>query len=72
MKSMTRHYLINTLVNWRESLRKNDIQKTYNELRYMYGMTKAETLKTIRLYYEMGYKWYEYRHPKLRELLGEW
>ncbi|MDR4148044.1 hypothetical protein P4V72_30180 [Bacillus thuringiensis] len=69
---MTRHYLINTLVNWRESIRKNDIQKAYNELRYMYGMTKAETLKTIRLYYDMGYKWYEYRHPKLRELLGEW
>ncbi|WJE18829.1 hypothetical protein QRY07_19040 [Bacillus cereus] len=19
-----------------------------------------------------GYRWYEYRHPKLRELLGEW
>ncbi|MGR5996705.1 hypothetical protein [Bacillus cereus] len=69
---MTRHYLINSLVNWRESLRKNDIQKAYNELRYMYGMTKTETLKTIRLYYDMGYKWYEYKHPKLRELLGEW
>ncbi|MDM5430889.1 hypothetical protein [Bacillus mycoides] len=65
---MTRHYLINTLVNWRESILKGDIQKAYN----MCGMTKAETLKMIHLYYDMVYKWYEYKHPKLRELLGKW
>ncbi|KMN42061.1 hypothetical protein ACT1UG_22605 [Bacillus paramycoides] len=72
---MTKHYLINTLVNtlvnWREGTRKNDIQKAYNAMKYMYGMTKVETLKMMHLYYDMGYKWYEYRHPKLRELLGE-
>ncbi|MGI8216741.1 hypothetical protein [Bacillus cereus] len=73
---MVRHYLINTLVNWRESLRINDIHKAYNEIKfvmkYVHGMTKAETLEMIRLYYDMEYKWYEHRHPKLRELLGEW
>lgn len=39
MKSMTRHYLINTLVNWRESIRTGDIQKAYNAMNYMCGMT---------------------------------
>lgn len=69
---MTRHYLINTLVNWRESIRKNDIHKAYNAMKDMHGMTMAETFKMIHLYYDMGYKWYQYKHPKLRELLGEW
>lgn len=41
-------------------------------MKYVHGMTKAETLEMIRLYYDMEYKWYEHRHPKLRELLGEW
>ncbi|MEM5644724.1 hypothetical protein AAHH72_05475 [Bacillus cereus] len=68
---MVRQYLINTLVNWRESIRKNDIQKAYNAMKDMCGMTKAETLRTINLYYDSGYKWYEYRHPKLRDLLEE-
>ncbi len=68
---MVRHYLINTLVNWRESIRKNDNHKAYNAMKGMCGMTKDETLKTIHLYYDSGFKWYEYRHPKLRELLGE-
>ena len=48
---MVRHYLINTLVNWRESLRINDIHKAYNEIKfvmkYVHGMTKAETLEMI-------------------------
>ncbi|MDA1997132.1 MULTISPECIES: hypothetical protein [Bacillus cereus group] len=71
-ESMTRHYLINSLVNWHESIRKNDIQKAYNAMKGLSGMTKDETLKMIHLYYDTGYKWYEYKHPKLRELLGEW
>ncbi len=69
---MTRHYLINSLVNWRESLQKSEIQKSYNCMRYMYGMSKAEIQRMIKLHGDMGYKWYEYKHPKLRELLGEW
>ncbi|WP_431189240.1 hypothetical protein [Bacillus thuringiensis] len=72
MKSMTRHYLINTLVNWRESIRKNDIHKVYNAMKDIHGMTMTEAFKMIHLYYDMGYKWYQYKHPKLRELLGEW
>ncbi|WP_180226789.1 hypothetical protein [Bacillus cereus] len=64
---MVRHYLINTLVNWRESLQINDIRKAYNEIKfvmkYVHGMTKDETLEMIRLYYDMEYKWYEHRHP---------
>ncbi|MED1023349.1 hypothetical protein [Bacillus mycoides] len=69
---MTKHYLINTLVNWRESLRKSEIQKAYKYMRYMCEMSKAEIQKMINLSGDMGYKWYEYKHPKLRELLGEW
>ncbi|HDT6577467.1 TPA: hypothetical protein QFT23_003646 [Bacillus cereus] len=69
---MTRHYLINTLVNWRESIRNNDIHKAYNVMKDIHGMTMTETFKMIHLYYDMGYKWYQYKHPKLRELLGEW
>ncbi|MES9730269.1 MULTISPECIES: hypothetical protein [Bacillus] len=67
---MIRHYLINTLVNWRESLRKSEIQKAYNDMRYM-GMSKLEIRRLINLFGNMGYKWYEYRHPKLCELLGK-
>ncbi|ETT88869.1 MULTISPECIES: hypothetical protein [Bacillus] len=70
---MVRHYLINTLVNWRESLRKNEMQRAYNYLRSMYGMSKAEARKMLYvLNSNMGYFRYEWRHPKLRELLGEW
>ncbi|WP_265183350.1 hypothetical protein [Bacillus thuringiensis] len=38
----------------------------------IHGMTMTEAFKMIHLYYDMGYKWYQYKHPKLRELLGEW
>ncbi|MCC2361685.1 hypothetical protein LKM19_13045 [Bacillus cereus] len=70
---MVRHYLINTLVNWRESLRKNEMQRAYNYLRSMYGMSKAEARKMLDvLNLDMNYSKYRYRHPKLRELLGEW
>ncbi|PFP05622.1 hypothetical protein COJ91_18430 [Bacillus thuringiensis] len=69
---MTKHYLINTLVNWCESIRKNDIHKVHNAMKGMCGMTEDETLKMIHLYYDSGYKWYEYKRPKLRELLGKW
>lgn len=52
MKLITRHYLINSLANWREGIRRNDVQKAYNAMKYMCGITKAETLKMIRLYYD--------------------
>ncbi|MGG0209529.1 hypothetical protein [Bacillus mycoides] len=69
---MVRHYLINTLVNWRDSLRKNEIQKAYNYLRSMYGMTNEEASKMLDVVnLDMGYFRYEWRHPKLHELLGE-
>ncbi|EJR71364.1 hypothetical protein [Bacillus cereus] len=71
---MIRHYLINTLVNWRESLRKSELQRAYNYLRSMHGMSKAEARKmfgVLRLE-DSGYFQYEWRHPRLRELLGEW
>lgn len=70
---MVRHYLINTLVNWRESLRKNEMQRAYYYLGSMYGMSKAEVRKILDvLDLDMSYSKYRYRHPKLRELLGEW
>ncbi|PEY77782.1 hypothetical protein CN277_24410 [Bacillus cereus] len=70
---MVRHYLINTLVNWRESLRKNEMQRAYNYLRSMYGMSKAEARNMLAvLNLDINYSKYRYRHPKLRELLGEW
>ncbi|MFA2694481.1 hypothetical protein [Bacillus mycoides] len=70
---MVRYYLINTLVNWRDSSRKNEIQKAYNYLRSMYGMTNEEASKMLDVVnLDMGYFRYEWRHPKLRELLGEW
>ncbi|MGX5569567.1 hypothetical protein ACWKT7_28205 [Bacillus toyonensis] len=70
---MVRHYLINTLVNWRESLRKNEMQRAYKYLVSMYGMSKAEARKMVDvLNLDINYSKYRYRHPKLRELLGEW
>lgn len=70
---MVRHYLINTLVNWRESLRKNEMKRAYSYLRSMYGMSKAEARKMLDvLNLDMNYSKYRYRHPKLRKLLGEW
>lgn len=70
---MVRHYLINTLVNWRKSLQESEIQKSYNYLRRMYAMTNAEARKMLYvLNLNRGYFRYEWRHPKLRELLGEW
>ncbi|MEJ9130646.1 hypothetical protein P4408_14340 [Bacillus thuringiensis] len=71
---MVRHYLIDTLVNWRESLRKSEMQRAYNYLRSMYGMSKAEACKMVEVLKleDSGYFQYEWRHPKLRELLGEW
>jgi hypothetical protein len=70
---MISHYLINTLVNWRESSRKSEIQKAYNYLRSMYGMTNTEACKMLDVLKldNSGYFKYEWRHPKLRELLGE-
>ncbi|ALC52852.1 hypothetical protein ACN91_15065 [Bacillus cereus] len=69
---MVRHYLINTLVNWRESLRKSEMQRAYNYMR-SYGMSKAEARKMVDvLNLDIYYSKYRYRHPKLRELLGEW
>ncbi|HDR4862299.1 hypothetical protein [Bacillus thuringiensis] len=44
---MVRHYLINTLVNWRESLRKNEMQRAYYYSASMYGMSKAEARKIL-------------------------
>jgi hypothetical protein len=71
---MVRHYLINTLVNWRNSVRNNETQKAYNYLRGMYKMTDAEARKMLDVLKldNSGYFKYEWRHPKLRELLGEW
>ncbi|AXO97156.1 hypothetical protein [Bacillus anthracis] len=71
---MVRHYLINTLVNWRDSLRKNEIQKAHGYLSSVYGMTDAEACKMLDVLKldNSGYFQYEWRHPKLRELLGEW
>lgn len=53
---MTSHYL-NTLVNWRESMERFRINES---LKYLKN----------RFVFIMGYNWYEYKHPKLRELLG--
>ncbi|MEG7342550.1 hypothetical protein V6E27_28795 [Bacillus cereus] len=44
---MVRHYLINTLVNWRECIRNNEMQRAYRYTRSMYGMSKAEALKML-------------------------
>lgn len=71
---MVRHYLINTLVNWRECIRNNEMQRAYRYTRSMYGMSKAEALKMLDVLQldDSGYFQYEWRHPELHELLGEW
>lgn len=73
---MTRHYLINTLVNWRDSIEKFHLNYALQLLKEQLQLSDEEALET---YHEevvpilsMGYSWYEYKHPKLRELLGEW
>lgn len=73
---MTRHYLINTLVNWRESIEKSHYNESLHVLKKEFQLRdeKAKEMyeETLKAYWLSGYKWYEYRHPKLRELLGEW
>ncbi|ANN33598.1 MULTISPECIES: hypothetical protein [Bacillus cereus group] len=73
---MTRHYLINTLVNWRESNEKFHMNYSLQHLKDHLQTSDEEALETYQEelvpLLSMGYNWYEYKHPKLRELLGEW
>ncbi|MDM5429077.1 hypothetical protein [Bacillus mycoides] len=73
---MTRHYLITTLVNWRKSIERFHMNYSLQYLKVQLQMNDEEALKTyqeeIVPVLSWGYNWYEYRHPKLRELLGEW
>ncbi|PER43801.1 hypothetical protein COL26_07455 [Bacillus thuringiensis] len=66
---MTRHYLIGTLVNWRESVERFYYNESLQCLKEEFQLSDEDTIKAFWLSF---YKWYEYRHPKLRELLGEW
>ncbi|MEG7934974.1 hypothetical protein J0817_19855 [Bacillus mobilis] len=72
---MVRHYLINTLINWREGIEKYHYNQLLNELKIHFNLNNEEAKEmyedTIKAFWLSGYKWYEYRHPKLRELLGE-
>ncbi|WP_459503066.1 hypothetical protein [Bacillus sp. C1] len=72
---MTSHYLINTLVNWRESLKRQQSNGTVTleDIRRILSLDWGEEL-VVSPYDKnsLGYRGYEWRHPKLRELLGEW
>ncbi len=73
---MVRHYLISTLVNWRTSIEKHHYNQLLNELKIHLNLNNEEAKEmyedTIKVFWLSGYKWWEYKHPKLRELLGEW
>ncbi|WP_319007021.1 hypothetical protein [Bacillus thuringiensis] len=73
---MTRHYLIGTLVNWRESIASFHYNESLQCLKKEFQLSDEEAKEmyedTIKAFWLSFYKWYEYRHPKLRELLGEW
>ncbi|MBR9698648.1 hypothetical protein [Bacillus cereus] len=73
---MVRHYLISTLVNWRTSIEKYHYNQLLNELKIHLNLNNEEAKEiyedTIKAFWLSGYKWWEYKHPKLRELLGEW
>lgn len=73
---MARHYLINTLVNWRECIERHYYNQTLKDLKRQLNLNDKEAKEmyedTIKAFWLSCYKWYEWRHPKLRELLGEW
>ncbi|PGU04790.1 hypothetical protein COD21_26390 [Bacillus cereus] len=71
---MTKHYLINTLVNWRKSIERFYMNYSLQLLKDKLQMSDEEALETYQEevvpLLSMSYSWYEYKHPKLRELLG--
>lgn len=73
---MNKYYVINTLVNWRESIEKSHYNESLQLLKKEFYCSDEEAKEmyedTIKGFWLSFYKWYEYRHPKLRELLGEW
>jgi len=52
-------------MNYALQLLKNELQINDEEALRTY---QEEVVPIL----QMGYSWYEYKHPKLRELLGEW
>jgi len=72
---MTRHYLINTLVNWRKSIERFHMNYSLQHLKEQLQIIDEEVLATYQEevvpLLSTGYNCYEYKHPKLRELLGE-
>lgn len=60
---MTRHYLINTLVDWRMSLKVCRLKREYEYLRnhpYYSEMTDEEIQSEIKLYDILGHRYEDY------------
>ncbi|MBX9160032.1 hypothetical protein [Bacillus cereus] len=57
---MTRHYLINTLVDWRMSLKSGRLKREFEYLRnhpYYVEMTDEEIQSEINFYNVLGHKY---------------